>query len=57
MQVDLVLEELRVQYLDGKAVRRRLPSATTQVEALFCTGQMLEHWETSKSTCEVTPFL
>ena len=39
MQADMVLEkEPRVLHLDPKAARRRLSSAGSQEEALFCTG-------------------
>jgi hypothetical protein len=45
MHADLVLEEMRVLYLDLKAARRRLSSAgrqaARQAEPLFCLGQRL----------------
>jgi hypothetical protein len=34
-------EELRVLHLDPKEARRRLSSAGSQEEGLFCTGQNL----------------
>jgi hypothetical protein len=37
VQADVVLEEPRVLHLDPKAARKRLTSAGSQQEALFCT--------------------
>jgi hypothetical protein len=41
LQVYLGLEEPRVLHLDPEAARRRLSSAGSQEEALFCIGQSL----------------
>lgn len=40
-EVDMVLEKPRVLNLDLKVTRRRLSSAGSYEEALFCTGQNL----------------